>query len=429
MRSIALAVVWGGLGFMTSAAAADPAQPDTPVAATPAPASEPPAPAPVVATAPSADPPAETAPAVTSQAGPPTEAAPAATAASALTLAGITVSGSLDAYATFNPERNANSSGPNGLYAFETQANGASVSLAKIVLERKAAPVGFRLDVGFGSTIDVVNSTDAAAGHDIMRNLEQAYVSWAATPSLTFKVGKMVTHHGMEVIESQANWNYTHSLLFTWAIPFTQTGVAVDWAIDDKLEATLFVVNGLNNTLEGNAFKSPGLQLIYKPTSALTLTQNFSAFNEQPGDAGGLTRFDLAVYLFDTVATFTISDAFEVAANSDFGYDASLPSEKLFAGFAAYGRWHASSRTALSARAEYFHDNDSPTLGILLPMKGNIVEGTATCSYAPADGLLLRAEARLDRGLGSYKPFTDRSGTMYTAGQQATLTLGAVAAF
>jgi hypothetical protein len=262
-----------------------------------------------------------------------------------------------------------------------------------------------------------------------MRNLEQAYVSWAASPSLTLKVGKMVTHHGMEVIESQANWNYTRSLLFTWAIPLTETGIAVDWAVNDKLEATLFVVNGLNNTFEGNAFKSPGLQVIVKPSSALTLTQNFSAFNEQPGDAGGLTRFDLAVYLFDTIATYTISDAFEVAANSDVGYDASLPSDRFFAGVATYGRWHANPRTALSARAEYFHDNDSPTLGILLPMKGNIVEGTGTFSYAPADGLLLRADARVDRGLGSYKPFTDRSGTMYAAAQQTTFTLGAVAAF
>ena len=348
---------------------------------------------------------------------------------SSLALAAITVHGSLDAYATFNPARNASNEQPNGLYAFETQANGASVSLAKIAIERKAAPVGFRLDVGFGSTIDVVNATDAAAGHDIMRNVEQAYASWAATPSLTLEVGKMVTHHGLEVIESQSNWNYTHSLLFTWAIPFTQTGIAVDWAVDDLVEATLFVVNGLSNTFEGNAFKSPGLQVIVRPSPALTLTQNFSAFNEQPGDAGGLTRFDLAVYLFDTVATYRISDAFEVAANSDIGYDASLLRDHVFAGFALYGRWHANPRTAVSARAEYFHDNDSPTLGILLPMKGNILEGTATLSYAPAEGLLLRAETRLDRGLGNYKPFTDPAGVMFTSNQQATLTLGAVAAF
>jgi hypothetical protein len=341
----------------------------------------------------------------------------------------VTVHGSLDAYATFNPARDASNPDPNGLYAFETQANGASVSLAKITVERKPAPVGFRLDVGFGSTIDIVNSTDAAAGHDVVRNLEQAYVAWAATPSLELHVGKMVTHHGFEVIESQANWNYTHSLLFTWAIPFTQTGIAVDWAVSDLVEATLFVVNGLSNTFEGNAFKSPGLQLIFRPSSSLTLTQNFSAFNEQPGAAGGLTRFDLALYLFDTVATYRISDAFELAANTDIGYDASLARDHVFAGFATYARWHASPRTALSGRAEYFHDNDSPTLGILLPMKGNIVEGTATLSFAPAEGLLLRAETRLDRGLGNYKPFTDRAGVMYTSNQQATLTLGAVAAF
>ncbi len=366
--------------------------------------------------------------AVTSKAAPDVAASAQTTSP---TIAGVTISGSLDAYATFNPARSATNTSPNELYAFETQANGASVSFAKITLERKPGPVGFRLDVGFGETIDLVNATDTASGmgHDVMRNLEQAYVAWAATPALTLKVGKMVTHHGMEVIESQANWNYTHSLLFTWAIPFTETGIAVDWVANDQLEMTLFVVNGLNNTFEGNAFKSPGLSVIYKPTPSLALTQNFSAFNEQPGDKGKLTSFDQAIYLFDTIATWTVSDAFELAANSDIAIDASLPSDKIFAGIAGYARWHSSPKSAVSARAEYFHDNDSPTLGILLPMKGNVVEGTATFTYAPAAGLLLRGEARLDRGLGSYKPFSGSDAMPYSTSQQVTFTLGAVAAF
>ncbi|MBV8761543.1 MAG: porin [Deltaproteobacteria bacterium] len=348
-----------------------------------------------------------------------------------LTFAGITITGLLDAYATINPARGATNAAPNDLYVFETQANGASISLAKIALERKAAPVGFRLDVGFGQTIDIVNATDTASGmgHDITRNLEQAYVSWAASKTVTLKIGKMVTHHGIEVIESPSNWNYSHSLLFSYAIPFTQTGIALDWVASDVLETTLFVVNGLNNTFEGNAFKSPGAQVIYKPTGEVTLIQNFSAFNEAPGDAGGLTRFDNAVYLFDTVATYTPSAALELGVNSDVAYDATLPSDAFLGGAAIYARWHANDKIALSGRGELFHDNASPTLGIPLPMKGNIAEGTGTFSYAPSNGLLLRTEARFDRGFGEFKPFTDKAGTAMSSAQQVTFILGAVAAF
>lgn len=387
------------------------------------------APAPVPAPPEVATPPvAEAAPPA-----PPPAAAPAVTASapSTVTIAGVAITGSLDAYASINPARSATNAAPNDLYAFETQANGASVSFAKLAFERKPAPVGFRLDVGFGPTIDLVNATDTAAGkgHDIMRNLEQAYVSWAATPSITLKVGKMVTHHGMEVIESQSNWNYSRSLLFAWAIPFTETGVALDWVANDKLEATLFLVNGLNNTFEGNSFKSPGFQVIYKPAPEWVLTQNFSAFNEQPGDKGGLTRFNQALYLFDTVATYTPFAELELGANSDVGIDVSLKEKQVYGGIAGYARWHTTAKTAVSARAEYFHDNDSPTLGILLPMSGDIAEGTATFSYAPADGLLLRGEARLDHGFGEFKPFTDRSGTAMSAADQLAFILGAVAAF
>ncbi|HSN27334.1 MAG TPA: outer membrane beta-barrel protein [Kofleriaceae bacterium] len=441
MRAIVLVVL--GSGLLVRHAGAQPAPtpsiapavaPEAPPTPTPTPATAPVPATPAIATT-QADEPAppadvtSAAPASVPSGGDTTASAPAP--AGPLTFAGITISGSLDAYATLNPARGATNAAPNDLYVFETQANGASVSLAKIALERKAAPVGFRLDVGFGQTIDIVNATDTAAGmgHDIMRNLEQAYISWAATKSLTLKIGKMVTHHGMEVIESQSNWNYTHSLLFSYAIPFTQTGIAVDWVASDKLEATLFVVNGLNNTFEGNAFKSPGAQIIYKPTAEVTLIQNFSAFNEQPGDAGGLTRFDNAVYLFDTVAMYAPSAALELGLNSDIAYDATLPSDKILGGAAAYARWHANDKIALSGRTELFHDNSSPTLGLPLGMKGNIGEATATFSYAPSAGLLLRTEARVDRAFGDFKPFTDKAGTAMSSAQQATFILGAVAAF
>jgi hypothetical protein len=441
MRAIVVVVL--GLLAVSLDAKAQPVSPPTasdpaPPAATPAVAVAPPVTAtppatPAVPAVTAAGDPADATTSTSKTSTPPSSAAPAVTTAlpAPLTFAGITISGSLDAYASVNPARSATNAAPNQLYAFETQANGASVSLAKIAVERKPAPVGFRLDVGFGQTIDIVNGTDTAAGmgHDIMRNLEQAYVSWAATSSLTLKIGKLVTHHGMEVIESQSNWNYTHSLLFAFAIPFTQTGIAADWVATDKLEATLFVVNGLNNTFEGNAFKSPGFQVVYKPTSEVALIQNFSAFNELPGDAGGLTRFDNAVYLFDTVATYTPLADLELALNSDVAYDATLPSDKFLGGVAAYARWHTGDKSALSGRAEIFHDNSSQTLGIVMPMKGNIAEATGTFSYAPSNGLLLRGEARFDRGFGDFKPFTDKAGAEMSSAQQITFTLGAVAAF
>ena len=411
------------LGFLlpSVSAGAQPAPTDSPPTDTPPAAPTPPAPA-VAQTEP------EVTPSVTATPAP-AAAEAAAPSPGSLTFAGITISGLLDAYASINPARGATNDAPNDLYVFETQANGASISLAKIAVERKAEPVGFRLDVGFGQTIDIVNATDTAAMHDLTRNLEQAYITWAATKSLTLKIGKLVTHHGMEVIESQSNWNYTRSLLFSYAIPFTQTGVAADWVVNDQLEATLFVVNGLNNTFEGNAFKSPGAQVIYKPTSELTLTQNFSAFNEQPGDAGGLTRFDNAVYLFDTVATYTPDPALELGLNTDVAYDATLPTDPFLGGAAAYARWHANDKIAVSGRAEVFHDNSSPTLGIPLAMKGNLGEATGTFSYAPSNGLLLRTEMRVDRAFGDFKPFTDKAGMAMSSNQQLTFILGAVAAF
>ena len=116
-------------------------------------------------------------------------------------------------------------SGFNGLRNFDVRANNAHVSLGKITIDRAAAPVGFHLDVGFGQTINMVGASDRAPQG--FKYFEQAYVSFKPKSfhGLQVDVGKFVTSAGAEVIESNANWNYSRSLLFAWAIPYYHFGV------------------------------------------------------------------------------------------------------------------------------------------------------------------------------------------------------------
>lgn len=335
------------------------------------------------------------------------------------------ISASLDTYVSINPQRGNGNTGPNELRAFDTATNDFSFSYAELVVERKAEPIGFRLDLGVGPTADVVNATDTAAGmgYDLMRNVQQAYVAWQAAPKLTLRLGKMATHHGLEVIESQVNWNYSNGLLFSWAIPFTETGLAVNYAASSAVDLTFFLVNGLNNTLDGNDFKSPGLQAIVRPSSRVTLIGNYQAFNELPGAAGGLGEFADAVHVFDVIATVTPVDGLDLALNSDVVLEPS--SDGIVAGVAGYARWQTTAASWIAGRAELLSDRRSTVFGLPGGEPADAMEVTATYSYAPAAGLLLRGEARLDRGLGGYRPFTDRD-AMPTA-TQVTIGLGAVA--
>jgi hypothetical protein len=360
-------------------------------------------------------------------ASPPPAAAPTPAPVNATTLLGITFSGMVDAYISINPLRKGKNLADNGLRAFDLETNRASLSYAEIAAERTAGPAGFRIDLGFGPTAALVNSTDIAAGNTAFANIEQAYLQYKPTDGVVLKLGKMVTHHGYEVIESQLNYNYSRSLLFTYAIPYTETGLSATFSPSSTADITVFLVNGLNNTRDNNAFKSPGLQVALRPADGLSLMLNYSAFNEAPGAAGGALKFDNAFELFDFVATYS-KDGTDVGCNFDLGYDPTVAKGRstLF-GAAGYVQRALSSKIKVAGRAEVFYDSASPTLGVPGVDNGDVAEATATLSYAPADGFLLRGEARFDRALGDYKPFLDASGA--PTASQVTLTLGAVASF
>jgi hypothetical protein len=338
------------------------------------------------------------------------------------TIAGTTVSGIVDAYVSFNPARSAENEAVNELHAFDTQANELSFSYAEIALDRPAAPVGFRLDIGFGPTADIVNGADVP-------NVQQAYAVWQATPQLSVTFGKMVTHHGLEVIETKDNWNYSHSLLFTWAIPFTQTGLAIGYQPVEMVSLKLYVLNGLNNTFDENEFKTPGLQVLVKPTDRVSIAANYCAFNELPGEQGELLDFKDALHLVDVVGWVRPLDWLELGLNADLGYDTAIASERTHWGVAGYTRAHVGTKGSATLRGEYFDDGLSPTLGILADpdMAGEVMEVTGTFTYAPATGLLVRSDVRVDHALGDYEPFTDSAAM--PAATQLTVTLGAVASF
>src|SRR5215470_4992870 len=150
----------------------------------------------------------------------------------------IELSGSVDVYSGYN--FNSTSSGINQMRAFDTQDGGFALNYAELVIARNRGPVGFRLDAGFGSASDALYASDPSSKTDSsnarwLSHIQQAYVEAKLPHNVTIDGGKFVTMHGYEVIESRDNWNYSRSLLFTWAIPFFHSGLRASYAPSDKL--------------------------------------------------------------------------------------------------------------------------------------------------------------------------------------------------
>ena len=334
----------------------------------------------------------------------------------------ISVSGFVDAYYSKNfadPASHANK-----LRNFDIPENQINLSLAEIVLQKKAQPIGFRVDVDFGTANDVVQGIApyGTTPYSTLTNIQQAYLTGVIPigNGLTADVGKFVTHMGYEVIESKDNWNYSRSLLFAWAIPYYHTGLRLTYPFADNFTVALHVVNGWNSNIDNNAEKSLGLAVSYSPSGSTGLILNVMDGFEQP------PPFDVGKKkVFDFIVTQNVTDAFALTLNADYGDETLISGLKTWRGAAVYGRYAFNAKSAVALRGEIFDDPEGYATG--WGVSGlNVKEVTATYEYKFADALLLRGEARYDY---ANSPIFDKGANVNTENGQMTFLVGIVAMF
>jgi len=321
----------------------------------------------------------------------------------------IDVTGFVDVYYGYN----FNKVDPT-LRAFDVQHNAFSLSLAEVAFAKGVTPesrVGFRADLDFGKTADLVAAFEPESdGKEIYKHIQQAYVS-LLTGKVQWDAGKFVTMHGSEVIESKDNWNYTRSGLFTLAIPFYHVGVRATLLVNDKFTVVGFVVNGWNNSraIYGDV-PCLALETTMKPSSKVTWVANFMS-GQETKDAKDNRN------LFDTTLTVTASPKVSLMANFDYGKEGDVK----WWGIAGYAKLQAAPTWALVGRYEYLDD----TKGGFMTIGTKAQTVTVTSDHLIAGSLVMRLEYRTDFAKEPIFPKDDGS----TKKSQTTLTAGLVFGF
>src|SRR5271167_3475984 len=189
----------------------------------------------------------------------------AAPADSKVTIAGLlgptTISGFVDAYYGYNYNHPLEvdpffpTFAGNGLQAFTNETNSFALNMVELIVDKAPdatsaeSRAGYHIAAGYGEAASVVNGADIT-GDGSNFYLKEAYMSYLAPvgKGLTVQVGKFVTPIGAEVIESNANWNYTRSILFYYAIPYFHFGANAKYVFNPKWSITGYLVNGWNNS-------------------------------------------------------------------------------------------------------------------------------------------------------------------------------------
>jgi Putative beta-barrel porin-2, OmpL-like. bbp2 len=337
------------------------------------------------------------------------------------------ISGSVDTYYGYNfnkPMSNTNGVGTNN---FVFYSNAFSLSLAELVIKHDASPVGFRIDLDYGATADWVacGSTSCdpnATPEATYKNIQQAYVTWATPVGLTLDMGKFVTHMGLEVIESQDNWNYTRSLLFCCPIPYYHEGIRANYAINDMIFVNGYVYNGWNNVVENNNMKTFGAQIGITPIEKLPIVLNWIG----PESSAGVYTDKQS---YDAIVTFNATDMLSFIFNYDYGTQKDDSPANLgtlsYSGWAAYARLHKDDN-ALALRYEMTDDKDNIMYGGTTSNGNKINEITVTAEHTVSSNLLTRVEYRYDSS--DDKVYEDDKGNFNKA-SQSMVVVGVVYTF
>ncbi len=317
----------------------------------------------------------------------------------------------------------------NVLRNFDFKHSELALNLAEIVIEKPATSIGFRLDLDVGRTTDWVHNLEPG-GRD-WRFIQQAFVTVPVKSKFGDKidVGKFVTHHGAEVIESKDNYNYTRGLLFAWAIPYYHAGVRY-WHYTSKEQTgflCLHVYNGWNNVVDNNGSKSFGVMYGFKPSEKTTVVENIT-LGKEPVALGNNLQATLSGnrFLTDTLITYAANDKTTYVLNIDYGRQSNTGgtlgvSNATWYGVAGYMRRQLNDKQAWVVRLEWFRDKNGFSTGVAQTVR----EATLTYEIKQNKHLLWRIEARYDK---SNNPvFLNRGGT--TKKSQTTLLIGTVAMF
>jgi len=262
---------------------------------------------------------------------------------------------------------------------------------------------GAVLNLTAGEDANVIKSLPESGGSDF--DVTQAFVQYAHGP-LTIMAGKFVTLANVEVIAETQDSNFSRSILFGYAVPFTNTGVRAVYAIGDRFSLTLGVNNGWDQITDANTDKTLEVGLAWTPSKVFSILLNVYVGDEPINDT--TRKVDTQRALVDAIVTWSATEKLTLIANYDAGRQSEAAADggaATWSGIAGYANYQWTDQWRTSVRAERFNDAQGYRTGVDAPQPGAPTDNvgqiwselTLTAGYAPTKQFELRLEARADK--------------------------------
>ena len=279
-----------------------------------------------------------------------------------------------------------------------------------VVLDRPYDPAkfsaGFHTEVLVGQDATVIQSDGGSFNLGPQGDIPHLYVTLnvptASGNGLQFKVGRIPTLLGLEVIETYANPNWSEGNQFVYVENFTATGLSFETKFNNYVDLQLRVINGWDQVSDNNSHKSfmGRVGLYPNALTSLGIVGYWGA--EEPGN-NSANRYGFEGLLWRKLGKAA------VWVQGDYGTEqanAALPDPTQDAKWWALGGWvtyDLSATVGLALRGDYVDDQNgartNATLGFPASTgaSNKVGSATATLNIKTWPSALLRPELRYDR--------------------------------
>ncbi len=330
--------------------------------------------------------------------------APAPTNSVETTLAGFKLSGFAEASYAYSGRSIGDTAIVGRLY--DRFQNHFMLNALAVVLDRPYDPAkfsaGFHTELLFGQNATLIRSNGFYVGDqgDIPHLYVTLNVPTANGNGVQFKVGRIPTLMGLEVLETGANPNWSEGNQFIYVENFTGLGLSVETKLNAYLDVQLRVINGWDQVHDNNTHKSFMGRLGVYP-DAVTSLGIVGFWGPEEPDNNTANRYGVEGLLWRKLgkaALWVQGDYGKEQANAALA----VPSQD--AQWWAAGAWvtyDVSASLGLALRGDYVNDEDGARTNGFLGFPANTGQkfgsATATLNVRAWPNAVLRPEVRYDR--------------------------------
>ncbi len=280
---------------------------------------------------------------------------------------------------------------------YDTRAGSFELANAQLNIKygKKDSPFSLTADLALGRNAQINSALDAANGNS-NQAIQQLFVTFTQKDGSTFDIGKFNTWIGYESPYTIDNANYSVSTLFNFGQPVWHVGLRYSKPLSDTATASLFAVNGWNETQDTNSSKTFGFSYAKTLSKKLSATLGYIGGKEGPNGIG-LPNSGLSdVHMLDLVATYAASDKQAFVFNGDYASSAGANSGH-WTGWSIFSNTKLSDKNDFSLRFSTLQDGNN-----LRGVGGSIGSLTGTFNIKTSDVSTLRLEARSDMANTSF---------------------------